>query len=563
MQNQPVGLPSTGRERQRERQPSEMLKDLILRWFLETQIALLLQEGRLPDWFHGFLTRHILPQFFFTFFFFSFLSLNPLQSYLKRESLSKFLSCIRETETLLENREFGCFLIRLNEKAFGYILSYRGKDRCRHFVISCHRSGQYVVSGDTRAHANLTELIGYYQRSEIQPFGENLTSACPKLEEKSIYDEISSDRSPSADASTPSRNPSADSLVTRNHFTNQPGHPRTPLQEEQKSLFKERQNSKEDPDAAPPIPDRSCLLESLSLEEEVGDEGTIYSAVKKLPLDKRSLGKSKEGARIFGDTKAKGSVGLGQGHSSPCQRKKEFGLAKQSDTPFTIKVNPADPAQPVTNYSRIAIDQPKNCWISAEPHNYQSTFLLSKKSAVLNYPLSKLSPTLLNKSKNSEEFHDSPLRINTRSVVNKEHGQLNQPKSLSELPKERMDEKIQPSTLWADNTTNTQESFRWAKGIFLGSEKPPKVSLSRSKGSYDQISRKFGHVSKLQINPESPYEKIPDPYSQRSSTTSQAASLEDPYEQVPYLPGKRLEGKVAQKSEKPRRFPFAEKKPKS
>uniref|UniRef100_A0A670ZPT0 SH2 domain-containing protein n=1 Tax=Pseudonaja textilis TaxID=8673 RepID=A0A670ZPT0_PSETE len=83
MQNEPVGAPSSGREGQ----PSGMLKDLILRWFLETQIVLLLQDGRLPDWFHGFLSR--------------------------------------EAETLLENEEFGCFLIRLNEKAFGYILSYR------------------------------------------------------------------------------------------------------------------------------------------------------------------------------------------------------------------------------------------------------------------------------------------------------------------------------------------------------------------------------------------------------------------------------------------------------
>ncbi|XP_026549152.1 uncharacterized protein LOC113430986, partial [Notechis scutatus] len=451
---------------------------------------------------------------------------------------------------LLENEEFGCFLIRLNEKAFGYILSYRGKDRCRHFVISCHRSGQYVVSGDSRTHAHLTELISYYQRSEIQPFGENLTSACPKLEEKSTYDEISSDRSPSADAPTLSRNPSADLLVTRSHFTNQPGHPRIPLQEEQK----EHQNSK-DPDEAPPIPDRSLLLESLSLEEEMGEEGTIYSAVKKPPLDKRSLEKSKERDRNLGGPQAKEPVGPGQGVFLPCQRKTGtmFGLAKRSDTPFTIKVNPAERSQTITIYPRIALDQPQNFWIPAEPPSYQSTFPSSNKPTVPNDPPSKLSPTLPNKSKDSTAFHNSPLGIKARSVGNKEHGQLNQPKSLFELPKERMDEekifqlKNQPSALRVDHTTNTQESFRWAKGIFHGSEKPPKASLTTSKGTFDQISAKFGHVSKIQINPESPYEKITGPYSQRSSATSQAASLENPYEQIPYLPGKRIEGKVTQK----------------
>ncbi|XP_039195839.1 uncharacterized protein LOC120306527 isoform X2 [Crotalus tigris] len=535
MQNQPGGPPSSGKPSplERERQASEMLKDLVLRWFLETQADLLWQGGRLPDWFHGFLTR-------------------------------------QETEMLLETREFGCFLIRLNERAFGYILSYRGKDRCRHFVISCQRNGQYVVSGDTRMHPNLAELISYYQRSEIQPFGESLTSACPKMEEKSIYDEISSDRSPCADAPALSRSPSADLLVTWSKFTNQPGHPRIPPQEEQKSCFKECQNSKGDPDAIPPIPHRSRLLESLSLEEEIVDEGTMYSAVKKPPLDNRGLGKSKEGCRNFGDTKAKEPEGPGHGHSSPCRRKTGtvFGLTKQSDTPFTMKVNPAETAQPEPIYSRITLDQPKSFWISAGPHSHQSAFPSSKKSAVSNYPPSKLSSTLLNKSKYLREFHESPLGINLGSMGSREHGQLKQPKSWFEPPKEPMEEKVfqlknQRSTLWADNTSNTQESFRWAKGIFLGSEKLPKASLAKSKGSYDQISTKFGQSSKIHINPESPYEKIPDPYAQGSSNTSQAAALEDPYEQIPYLPGKRIEGKVTQKSEKPRKFLFAEKKAKS
>ncbi|XP_070618187.1 SH2 domain-containing protein 7 [Erythrolamprus reginae] len=527
MQNQPVGLHSSGRERQ----PSEMLKDLILRWFLESQADLLLQDGRLPDWFHGFLSRP-------------------------------------EAEKLLEDREIGSFLIRLNEKAFGYILSYRGKDRCRHFVISCQRSGRYIVSGDTQTHADLAELIGYYQGSEIQPFGETLTSACPQPGEKSIYDEISSDRSPSADVPTLSRSPSADVLVTQNHFTNQPECQRISVPEEQKSLFKERQHSKEDPDVAPPIPDRSRLLESLSLEGRVGEEGTIYSAVKKHPLDKRSLGKSKEWRGNFGDTKAKEPVGVGQGpHNSPCQRKTGtvFGMAKQTDVPFAVKANLAETAQPDIIYSGVVFDQPKSFWISAEPHSYQSTFPSSKKPAVPSYPLSKLSPTLLNKSKSSVVSLDSSLGINTRSVGNKEHGPLNQPKSLLEPPKERTDEKVKntPSPSWMDDTTNPQESFRWAKSIFHGSEKPPKASLTRSKGSYDQISKMFGHASKFQINPGNPYEKEPDPYTQRYSTTSQATSLEDPYEQIPYLTGKRIEGKVTPKSEKPRRFHFAEKKAKS
>lgn len=40
-----------------ERPPSEMLKDLVLRWFSEVQMPLLSQDGSLPGWFHGFITR--------------------------------------------------------------------------------------------------------------------------------------------------------------------------------------------------------------------------------------------------------------------------------------------------------------------------------------------------------------------------------------------------------------------------------------------------------------------------------------------------------------------------
>ena len=33
------------------------LQELALRWFTETQAPLILQNGDLPPWFHGFITR--------------------------------------------------------------------------------------------------------------------------------------------------------------------------------------------------------------------------------------------------------------------------------------------------------------------------------------------------------------------------------------------------------------------------------------------------------------------------------------------------------------------------
>ncbi|XP_068814929.1 SH2 domain-containing protein 7 isoform X2 [Struthio camelus] len=124
-------------------QSFQTLKEIVLKWFLETQAAIILENGTFPEWFHGFITR-------------------------------------KQTEDMLRKRDVGCFLIRLSDRAIGYILSYRGKDRCRHFVINHLSNGCYVVSGDTCAHESLAELISYYKTTVIEPFGESLTTAYAK-----------------------------------------------------------------------------------------------------------------------------------------------------------------------------------------------------------------------------------------------------------------------------------------------------------------------------------------------------------------------------------------------
>ncbi|XP_036837536.1 SH2 domain-containing protein 7-like [Oncorhynchus mykiss] len=116
------------------------LRELVLKWFTETQAPLiLLHKGNFPDWFQGFTTR-------------------------------------KEAEDQLRDKPLGCFLIRLSDKAVGYILSYKGQDRCRHFVINQDQAGLFAISGDDQPHHSLTELIEHYRVHPIQPFGESLTS---------------------------------------------------------------------------------------------------------------------------------------------------------------------------------------------------------------------------------------------------------------------------------------------------------------------------------------------------------------------------------------------------
>ncbi|XP_069572040.1 SH2 domain-containing protein 7 [Brachyistius frenatus] len=136
--------------------PEGGLKELVLRWFTDTQASLILHNGNFPGWFQGLAAR-------------------------------------KDAEDLLRDKPLGCFLIRLSDKAIGYILSYKGLDRCRHFVITQNRDGQFVVSGDCQAYSSLAELIEHYKVSPIQPFGEHLTSSCYEVDAGELYDVVSYD----------------------------------------------------------------------------------------------------------------------------------------------------------------------------------------------------------------------------------------------------------------------------------------------------------------------------------------------------------------------------------
>ncbi|KAI4876216.1 hypothetical protein NFI96_017960 [Prochilodus magdalenae] len=123
------------------------LRAHILLWFQKTQLPRLLAPGRpLPCWLHGFATR-------------------------------------REAEQLLQDKQQGCFLLRLSESKVGFVLSYRGADRCRHFIIEEESevsglNSQYVIAGENSRHCSLEELITYYTCNPVGPFNETLTVPC-------------------------------------------------------------------------------------------------------------------------------------------------------------------------------------------------------------------------------------------------------------------------------------------------------------------------------------------------------------------------------------------------
>ncbi|XP_010562496.1 PREDICTED: SH2 domain-containing protein 2A [Haliaeetus leucocephalus] len=107
-------------------------------WFEQTQARRLGAEGELPAWFHGFISR-------------------------------------RDTEQLLQDQPPGCFLVRFSESTVGFVLSYRGRDRCRHFVLDQLPDGRYVILGEQSAHAELADLLQHYATAPVTPYHEFLT----------------------------------------------------------------------------------------------------------------------------------------------------------------------------------------------------------------------------------------------------------------------------------------------------------------------------------------------------------------------------------------------------
>uniref|UniRef100_A0A3B3HZ71 SH2 domain-containing protein n=1 Tax=Oryzias latipes TaxID=8090 RepID=A0A3B3HZ71_ORYLA len=133
------------------------LKELVLTWFQETQAPQMLSDGNFPAWFQGLAPR-------------------------------------QHAEDLLRDKGVGSFLIRLSDKAIGYIVSYKGHDRCRHFVITQNQHGQFVVAGDCELFGSLNELIDHYRVSPIQPFGECLTFSCCEEDAADLYDMVNVQR---------------------------------------------------------------------------------------------------------------------------------------------------------------------------------------------------------------------------------------------------------------------------------------------------------------------------------------------------------------------------------
>ncbi|KAL7847694.1 hypothetical protein AOLI_G00224120 [Acnodon oligacanthus] len=115
----------------------------IIRWFREEQLSLRVcfqqDQSRVAPWFHGIISRE-------------------------------------EAENLLGSA--GSFLVRVSERIFGYVLSYRSQEGFKHFLIDA-TDNCYMLLGDQIKFSSLGELVEYHQEEPLTSSGgERLLHAC-------------------------------------------------------------------------------------------------------------------------------------------------------------------------------------------------------------------------------------------------------------------------------------------------------------------------------------------------------------------------------------------------
>ncbi|XP_014282797.1 SH2 domain-containing protein 4B isoform X2 [Halyomorpha halys] len=132
-------LPGLAKERTGVSKPPN--KDAIVEWFRSSQAnrraGLEPNTNAIAPWFHGLITR-------------------------------------QEAESLLQMQPVGSFLVRVSERIWGYAISYRDTDRCKHYLIDASNGTYQFLGNNQKSHNTLGDLIRYHGLKPITADGGEL-----------------------------------------------------------------------------------------------------------------------------------------------------------------------------------------------------------------------------------------------------------------------------------------------------------------------------------------------------------------------------------------------------
>lgn len=100
----------------------------------------------------------------------------------------------QQAEDILTKQPPNAFLIRVSEKVWGYAVSYKSDNRCKHFLIDASERGYQFFGTNQLIHATLTDLIEFHKKKPISIMGNELLVKPAAQEEASPdYAEFLSD----------------------------------------------------------------------------------------------------------------------------------------------------------------------------------------------------------------------------------------------------------------------------------------------------------------------------------------------------------------------------------
>ena len=80
----------------------------------------------------------------------------------------------QDAENLLVREKPGTFLVRVSERVWGYTITYRAQDRCKHYLIDTSENTYQFFGHNQIAHGSLNDLVEFHKVRPISGVGQEL-----------------------------------------------------------------------------------------------------------------------------------------------------------------------------------------------------------------------------------------------------------------------------------------------------------------------------------------------------------------------------------------------------
>ncbi|XP_060605822.1 SH2 domain-containing protein 4B-like [Ruditapes philippinarum] len=149
-------------QRRKSRPPRPPNREAVINWFHEEEKSRKTvtdsTTGKPAIWFHGVISRF-------------------------------------DAEKLLLEKPLGTYLVRVSEKVWGYTISYRAKDRCKHFLIDASEEQYHFFGPNQLDHNSIIDLVNYHKEKPITVIGgEKLLHPCGQVSDPPDFWELFQNR---------------------------------------------------------------------------------------------------------------------------------------------------------------------------------------------------------------------------------------------------------------------------------------------------------------------------------------------------------------------------------